>query len=209
MAKAQSTRRRLLNDPNLSQLFHQPLPDPINHVDPLRERPTDDPESLRDAPSKPLSHVQAYMLLRQKPQNFDSINPKILQQYTYITEGYEKFLKDKDAEFDKNHSVLDRVLSWIVISPTKTSVYLLSTFMPGPSHTLTDTGANQSYGIRPTLMSSLTMRWQETHNTTTSSTKPKDPNRRPHQNLPKPSQIFCGLKIIQGSESVKCVCVCT
>ena len=114
MAKAQSTRRRLLNDPNLSQLFHQPLPDPINHVDPLRERPTDDPESLRDAPSKPLSHVQAYMLLRQKPQNFDSINPKILQQYTYITEGYEKFQKENGDEFDDKHSVLDRVLSWIV-----------------------------------------------------------------------------------------------
>ena len=54
------------------------------------------------------------MLLRQKPANFDSIHGRTLQQYTYITEGYEKFLGENGDEFDDKHSVLDRLLSWIV-----------------------------------------------------------------------------------------------
>lgn len=93
MVKAKPTRRRttstIQNDANLSsQLSHQPPREPpINNVEPLRERVTDDADPLRDAPSKPLSHVQAYMLLRQQPPHFDSINRKILLKYTYKTEG--------------------------------------------------------------------------------------------------------------------------
>ena len=119
MVKAKPTRRRtastIENDANLSsQLSHQPPRDPpINHVEPLHERVTDDADPLRDAPSKPLSHVQVYMLLRREPPNFDSVNGRTLQQYTYITEGYEKFLENGE-EFDDKHSVLDRVLSSIV-----------------------------------------------------------------------------------------------
>ena len=127
MVKAKPTRRRLFktastiqNDTNLSQFSHQPPRDPpINHVESLRERPTDDAGPLRDAPddhlrqrltddAEPLSHVQAYMLPRQRPPNFDSIDLKTLRQYTYITERYERFLKENAAEFDNNHSVLDR-----------------------------------------------------------------------------------------------------
>lgn len=120
MVKAKPTCRRtaftIENDANLStQLSHQPPRDPsINHVEPLLGRVTDDADPLRDAPFKPLSHVQAYMLLRQKPPNFDSINGRILQQCTYLTQGLRGFLKENGDEVDDKHSVLNRVLSWIV-----------------------------------------------------------------------------------------------
>lgn len=78
----------------------------------------------------------------------------------------------------------------LFILPTQMSVHLLSAFMLDPLHKLTDTGEIQSYEIRLMLIRSLTIRWQETHNTTNNYTKSKDPNRRLHRNLSKPWQIF-------------------
>ena len=109
-------------------------------------------------------------------------------------------MKENGAKFDNNHSVLDRVLSWIVkLAYKNICLCNLRLFARSP-HTLTDTGASQSYGIRLTLIILFT------------NTLARDPQYYDQLHSPpelKPQASPEVVKAFANPGSAKCVSVCT
>lgn len=207
MINAKPTRRRLFTLPppykttRISYNSHQPPRNlPINHGDPLRERPTDDAEPLRrsfeDSQLCPSLHVTT-----TKTSNFRfyrSPNPTIIHLCNRMVReilGGEWWRIWQQSFHARPRNELGYLSTARLYAKS-----LAYAYKHWHKPVLWD---------RSTFLSSLTIRWQKTHNITNSYTDPQGPNRRLHQNLSKHSQTFCGLKIIRGSEIIKCVFVCT